>query len=276
MTQRQSQVKLITIKEFAQLCRTTVRTIRFYDQKGLLKPVLVDEWTKYRYYSPYQAREYSRIKLFHNFKIPLKEVEESLKAKNKYEILDNRLTTLEKELEEKQNEYDFLKIVRMFLFGNASPDKFLHKETLGPYVLLCKLEEKGKYASIDKVIFELLDLAKKLKIPATEKTMTFYLDPLPYQPKDTRLEIGLICKGQKVPKMNLPEGYYFKIYPKTAAKVFDYIGPYEYISLIYHRFHRNRQNRILKPKEVGFDIYIDGPWNEQSENSYFTKICFNT
>src|ERR1035437_5250508 len=168
MTQRQSQVKLITIKEFAELCRTTVRTIRFYDQKGLLKPVMVDQWTKYRYYSPYQAREYSKIKLFHNFKIPLKEVGESLKAKNKYEILDNRLTTLEKELEEKQNEYGFLKIVRRFLFGNARPDRFFHNETLGPYLLLCKLEEKGKYASIDKVIFELLSLAKRLNIPASE------------------------------------------------------------------------------------------------------------
>jgi DNA-binding transcriptional MerR regulator len=275
MTQRQSQVKLITIKEFAELCRTTVRTIRFYDQKGLLKPVLVDEWTKYRYYSPYQAREYSRIKLFHNFKIPLKEVEESLKAKNKYALLDKRLTNLEEQIKEKQNEYDFLKIVRTFLFGNTNPEKFLHQEILGPYLLLCKLEEKGKYALINDAIFELLDLAKKLKIPTTEKAMTFYLDPFPYQPKDTKLETGLICKGQKIPDIKLPEEYYFKIYPKTVVKVFDYKGPYEYISLIYQRFYRNRQNRILKPKEVGFDIYVDGPWNVESENFYFTKICFN-
>jgi len=275
MTQRQSQVKLITIKEFAELCRTTVRTIRFYDQKGLLKPVKVDEWNKYRYYSPYQAREYSKIKLFHNFNIPLKEVGESLKAKNKYQILDDKLNTLEAEIKEKQNEYDFLKIVRTFLFGNADPEKFLRLETLGPYVLLCKLEEKGKYALINDTIFELLDLAKKLKIYATGKAMTFYLDPVPYQPKDTKLETGLICKAQEIPEVNLPEGYYFKTYPKTVVKVFHYKGPYEYISLIYQRFNRDRQNRILKPKEVGFDIYIDGPWNVGSENSYFTKICFN-
>ena len=162
----------------------------------------------------------------------------------------------------------------MFLFGNANPDNFLHKETLGPYVLLCKLEEKGKYATIDKAIFELMSLSKKLKIPAVEKTMTFYLDPLPYQPKDTKLETGLICKAQQIPEIKLPEGYYFKIYPKTHALVFNYKGPWEYISLIYQQFHRERQNRLLKPKEVGFDIYIDGPWNVSSENSYFTKICF--
>jgi DNA-binding transcriptional MerR regulator len=276
MTQRQSQVKLITIKEFAQLCRTTIRTIRFYDQKGLLKPVKVDAWTKYRYYNPRQARDYDLIHLFHNFHFPLKTIGASLKTKNKFELLDQRLTDLRQQIEEKQNEYKFLNTARNFLFGTSNPDKFLQKEALGPYLLLCKTVEKGKYVEIDQDIYGLIELAKKLNIPATETSMTFYLDPVAYKPKDTRLEIALICKGQKIPLSKMPENYYFKIYPKQVARIYDYVGPYEYIPLIYQRFHEKRQNRILKPHEIGFDIYLRGPWNEKSSNNYYTKICFNT
>ena len=43
--------KKLKIGEFSQLMQVTVKTLRHYEQKGLLVPDEVDEWTGYRYYS---------------------------------------------------------------------------------------------------------------------------------------------------------------------------------------------------------------------------------
>ncbi len=52
----------MTIKEFADLYDCNPQTLRYYDQVGLLKPVKVDAWTKYRYYAEDQDLQFVKIK----------------------------------------------------------------------------------------------------------------------------------------------------------------------------------------------------------------------
>ena len=42
------------IGNFARLGRMSVRTLRYYDEIGLLKPIEVDDFTGYRYYAEEQ------------------------------------------------------------------------------------------------------------------------------------------------------------------------------------------------------------------------------
>src|ERR1700761_6882869 len=42
--------QLFTIGEFSQISGLSVKALRFYDEKGLLKPAHVDPATDYRYY----------------------------------------------------------------------------------------------------------------------------------------------------------------------------------------------------------------------------------
>lgn len=51
----------IRIGEFARLARTTVRTLRHYEEEGLLLPVHVSEQSGYRYYDPAQLVTWQRI-----------------------------------------------------------------------------------------------------------------------------------------------------------------------------------------------------------------------
>ena len=46
-----SNIQLLKIVEFSKLMQVTVKTLCHYEQKGLLLPDEVDEWTDYRYYS---------------------------------------------------------------------------------------------------------------------------------------------------------------------------------------------------------------------------------
>src|SRR5262245_45644565 len=52
---------MIRIGEFSKLVQVPVPTLRYYDQVGLLKPVEVDRFTGYRYYSASQLPRLHRI-----------------------------------------------------------------------------------------------------------------------------------------------------------------------------------------------------------------------
>ena len=41
---------MIRIGDFSKLSRVSIKTLHFYDEMGLLKPVEVDRFTGYRYY----------------------------------------------------------------------------------------------------------------------------------------------------------------------------------------------------------------------------------
>src|SRR5918912_1100222 len=52
---------MLKIGEFSKLVQVPVATLRYYDHVGLLKPIEVDPWTGYRYYSAGQLPRLHRI-----------------------------------------------------------------------------------------------------------------------------------------------------------------------------------------------------------------------
>ena len=52
---------MLKIGEFSKLVQVPVATLRYYDQVGLLKPIEVDRWSGYRYYSAGQLPRLHRI-----------------------------------------------------------------------------------------------------------------------------------------------------------------------------------------------------------------------
>ena len=52
---------MIKIGDFSKFGRVTVKTLRYYDELGLLKPVEVDPFTGYRYYAASQLARLNRI-----------------------------------------------------------------------------------------------------------------------------------------------------------------------------------------------------------------------
>ena len=52
----------LKIGEFSQMMQVTVKTLRHYEQKGLLYPCEVDEWTGSRYYNVEQKQRLNTIR----------------------------------------------------------------------------------------------------------------------------------------------------------------------------------------------------------------------
>ena len=66
----------LKIGEFSQMMQVTVKTLRHYEQKGLLYPCEVDEWTGYRYYSVEQMQRLNTIRQLQSLGFSLDEIKE--------------------------------------------------------------------------------------------------------------------------------------------------------------------------------------------------------
>ncbi len=120
---------MIRIGDFSKLSRVSIKTLRYYDDMDLLKPVHVDEWTGYRYYAFEQLPRLNRVLALKDLGFSLAEITGLLDEQVSLEQLrgmlrvrkseaqrliqdeQERLNRIEArlrqiELEEKMSEYD--------------------------------------------------------------------------------------------------------------------------------------------------------------------------
>lgn len=80
--------QLLTIGEFSKLMQVTVKTLRHYEQKGLLSPQRVDEWTGYRYYGIEQMQRMNDILDLKRLGFSLEEIKDLYDDKSHVPDLD--------------------------------------------------------------------------------------------------------------------------------------------------------------------------------------------
>jgi DNA-binding transcriptional MerR regulator len=69
---------VLKIGEFSALTQVSIKTLRYYDEIGLLKPLSIDPATGYRYYSASQLPRLHRILALKDLGFPLNRVAEAL------------------------------------------------------------------------------------------------------------------------------------------------------------------------------------------------------
>jgi DNA-binding transcriptional MerR regulator len=69
---------VLKIGEFSALTQVSIKTLRYYDEVGLLNPVRIDPETGYRYYSASQLPRLHRILALKDLGFPLNRVAEAL------------------------------------------------------------------------------------------------------------------------------------------------------------------------------------------------------
>lgn len=86
------------IGDFSNMSKTTIKTLRYYEKEGLLKPVYIDLNTGYRYYETSQLVELSKIVHLRQAGLSIKDIKCILSGNDTKEVLEKRKTEIEKQL----------------------------------------------------------------------------------------------------------------------------------------------------------------------------------
>src|ERR1041384_3567530 len=99
---------MFKIGEFSKMVQVPVPTLRYYDQMGLLKPVEVDRFTGYRYYSASQLPRLHRILALKGLGFSLEQIaavlDEGLSPEEMRGMLRLRQAQIRQQLDEVQSQ----------------------------------------------------------------------------------------------------------------------------------------------------------------------------
>ena len=263
----------LKIGEFSRLMQVTVKTLRHYEQKGLLIPEEVDPWTGYRFYSIGQMLRLNSIRQLQRLGFSLEEIKDLFEGEShvpsieqltmkieETEKLLQQLLTRRSQLQEWVDSRKKVKTMEKFSIQSL-PEVIVasHREVIADYSALGML-------CYNVIGPEMQRLGCKCPPPG-------YCFTIEHQQEYTPTNIDIeYC--EQVEEMGTDSSIIqFKRLPEVPkALCMKHYGPYE-------RFYESFTEAFAYLEEKGYKIaghprtcYIDGIWNQEDPEKWLSVI----
>lgn len=263
----------LKIGEFSKLMQTTVKTLRYYEQKGLLLPHEVDEWTGYRYYSIEQMQRLQNIRDMQRLGFSLEEIKDLLdddSSTPSIRQMDEKISETERLLRQLVARRERLLIWRDSRKQITTMEKF-SIQSLPSIIVASHREVIPNYAAlgplcVEKIGPEMQRLGCKCPPPGYCFTVEHNKE---YTPTDIDIEY---C--EQVEEMGTDSAIIqFKRLPEVPkALCVKHVGPYE-------QFYDSFAEAFRYIEEHGYKVigqhrtcYIDGAWNQKDPEKWLSVI----
>ena len=263
----------LKIGEFSRLMQVTVKTLRHYEQKGLLTPDEVDEWTGYRYYNTSQMLRLNSIRQLQQLGFTLDEIKNLFDDESHIPSVEQ----LTEKIEETERQLKLLITRRnqlLELIDSRKKIKTMEKfsiESLPEIIVASHREIISDYSALGMLCYtvigpEMQRLGCKCPPPGYCFTVEHNKE---YTPTDIDIEY---C--EQVEEMgNDSNIIQFKKLPSVPkALCMKHYGPYE-------RFYESFTEAFAYMDEHGYEIadkprtcYIDGIWNQEDTEKWLSII----
>ena len=267
-----SKTKL-KIGEFSQLMQVTIKTLRHYEQKGLLIPDEVDEWTGYRYYSIEQMQKLQTIRDLQRLGFSLDEIKDlydSYSCTPTIDQLTEKIEETEAQLRQLIARRDRLIDWRNARKQMTTMEKF-SIQSLPEIIVASHREVLPNYAAIgpmcvNKIGPEMQRLGCKCPPPGYCFTVEHDRE---YKPTDVDIEY---C--EQVEEMGEDSAIIqFKRLPAVPkALCMKHVGPYERFYESFIEAFRYIDEQGYKPIGQHRTCYIDGVWNQEDPEKWLSVI----
>lgn len=147
-----------SIGQMARMNNVSIKTLRYYDEIGLFKPIEVDAGTGYRYYALEQFKELDIILYMKMMGVPLKEIKNQLENRN----LDDFISVLENIREITREKLNVLKRIEQGLFSRVKElESTKDEKNIGkPYI---KYLSSHNIIHVNKKVKSLKDIETELR-----------------------------------------------------------------------------------------------------------------
>lgn len=263
---------MYSIGIFSQINRVTTKTLRHYDEIGLLKPEYVDKFTGYRYYTSSQLPVMHKIITLKQMGLTLAEIKEVISNPLAAEMF---LKIKEREISQNiRNEQLKLLQVRNYFNILKGDIKFMYTPAIKelPEVTVASMRQTVKsYADFFHLCPNIM--AKEMErvgcvCAVPEYCFNIYHDG-EYKDKDIDVEI---CEAVTEMKPDTPILKFKRISRVETAVCILHKGPYETLRdayiFVFSWIKDNHYEVADNPRES----YIDGIWNKESPDDWLTEI----
>ncbi|MGD8719538.1 MAG: MerR family transcriptional regulator [Candidatus Zixiibacteriota bacterium] len=263
---------MFKIGEFSKLSRVPVKTLRYYDEVGLLRPADVDRFTGYRRYHATQLPRLNRILALRDLGFSLEEISTLLAAELPVDEMRRMLEAKRLELENRaREEQERLARVEARL-------KLLEQEdTMGNYDVVIKKVEDVRaatcrgiiptYAEPKAIWEELMGYLKQNGASFAGPCFALYHDQC-YKEKDVDAEACQPISG------DVPETARIKVRELPGGEMASTIhkGPYSGLNDCYTaalKWIEQNGYRVAGPDR---EIYLEGAWTTDDPEQYVTEL----
>lgn len=260
------------IGEFSKLSKTTIKTLRYYDDLGLLQPETVDDFTGYRLYSTKQLVELHRIQELRQIGLSIAEIKQIiLLQKPMSEILEKRRKEVIAELTYGQEQLSRID----FILSNQKEDIAMNYQVTVkqlPEVIVYSTTAKVKnfmdyFTLIPPIGEKVLKKYPDLKCTTPEYCFIKYLDG-EYRENDINIEF---CEAIDQMKDDFENITFKKLESVTVASTF-HKGSYSTISAAYAYVMKWIEENGYVMTDAPRESQIDGIWNKESEEEWLTEV----
>ena len=266
---------MFKIGEFSKLSRVTVKTLRYYDTIGLLKPAEVDRFTSYRYYSVDQLPRLNRILALKNLGLSLEQVSQLLDKELSADQLRGMLRLKQAEIQQRVGE-EQARLARV-----AARLRLIEQEGKMPtQEIVIKQVEPLKVAALRDIIptygdqgplwDELVAFMMQHGVESVAPCLTIYYDA-EHRERDVDVEV---CEPVDA---SLPDHPRIQVRHLPAVEAMASViheGSYDdfnetYVALL--TWIEANGYRIVGPNR---EIYLRGPEHGGDPESYVTEVQF--
>lgn len=262
---------MFRIGEFSKMGMTTVKTLRYYDEVGLLKPEAVDEFTGYRLYTGTQLAQLHRIQSLRQAGLTVDEVRRVISGEQATAILQRRAAELQDELNDTR---DQLSRIEFILQGKQEDQAMSYSATIKHIPPCIVYSTEMTMPNFDAYFSEIPALGKKLKdrypdLKCATPEYCFVINrDREWKETDNRIEFGEAVTEMK-PDF---DGVRFHEMPALDVVSVMHKGSYEDMAQAFafalEWIERNSYEMADDPR----CSYIDGIWNKDDVADWLTEV----
>ena len=250
------------------MSKTTIKTLRYYDEIGLLQPEETDKFTNHRYYSTEQLFRLHRIQELRQIGLSINEIIMILFGHDSEPILQKRRAELISELAAGRSQLSRLEFIMQ---GENAMNYSAAIKELPECVVYSKKMTIPNINAYFEVIPEIGKTIEakypELKCSVPEYCFVVYLDG-EYKEKDINIEF---CEAVDKVYPDF-DGFKFKKMNAVTAVTVMHKGAYTDLNKAYSYtlkwIEENGYAAVDNPRES----YIDGIWNKENEADWLTEI----
>jgi DNA-binding transcriptional MerR regulator/predicted transcriptional regulator YdeE len=264
---------MLKIGDFSRLGRVTIKTLRYWDEIGLLKPDFVNQENGYRFYSTEKLAVVHQIQQMKELGLYLEDIAEVLKkgrVKDRWiDLLRSRRESLIEELQLCQT--TITKIDQMIQLAEMEDTMSIIEIRELPEVIVASMRTTiPSYNALFSVVPPMGDIMRKQGAVCRKPEYCFniYHDG-EYREKDIDVEI---CEAVVEARRDSDGVVYKKIPAVPTAAVIMHKGRYEDLGKSYSEIFSWVENNGYTIDGNPRESYIDGIWNREDPKDWRTEI----